>query len=139
MPTRVRHHAIITGTGRAGTTFIVQLLSRLGKDTGGDGLFPFNQIARAGLEFNIRKASAPYIVKNPAICSYIDEVLSNKEIVIDHAFIPIRHLDAAARSRAAVQELHGISMPVPGGLVFTDDPESRPACLPSYFIIWYLH
>jgi hypothetical protein len=29
-----RHHAVITGTGRAGTTFLVDLLTHLGLDTG---------------------------------------------------------------------------------------------------------
>ena len=29
-----RHHVIITGTGRAGTTFLMELLTNLGLDTG---------------------------------------------------------------------------------------------------------
>jgi hypothetical protein len=130
---RVRHHAIITGTGRAGTSFIVQLLSGLGKDTGPDFIFPFNETAKAGLEFDIRKDNAPYIVKNPAICNYIEEVLSNDTIVIDHAFVPVRHLEAAARSRASVQEQFGVSKPVPGGLWLTNDAQKQADAIAAAF------
>jgi len=130
---RVRHHAIIAGTGRAGTSFIVQLLSRLGLDTGYDALFPFNDAAKAGLEYDIRKDDAPYIVKNPAISSYIDDILANDRIVIDHAFIPIRDLAAAARSRIEVQERSGVAKPVPGGLVFTQDRERQAEVLAGLF------
>jgi len=133
MPMHIRHHSIITGTGRAGTSFIVQLLSHFGKDTGGEALFPFSELAKAGLEIDLRDDSAPYIVKAPAICSYIDEILSNKTIVIDHAFIPIRHLEAAARSRIDVQERSGVSKTVPGGLVFTKDPQTQAAVLAELF------
>jgi hypothetical protein len=133
MPMHVRHHSIITGTGRAGTSFIVQLLSHLGKETGFETLFPFNLIAKGGLEFDIRKDNAPYIVKAPAICSYIDEILSNETIVIDHAFIPIRDLEAAARSRVDVQERFGVSKTVPGGLVFTEDPQRQAGVLAELF------
>jgi hypothetical protein len=133
LPQRVRHHAVITGTGRAGTSFIVQLLSELGKDTGFETLFSFNETAKAGLEFDIRKDNAPYIVKNPAICNYIDEILANQTIVIDHVFIPVRNLEAAARSRVAVQERFGVSKPVPGGLWLTDDPQKQATVLAAAF------
>ena len=61
-----RTHVVISGTGRARTTFPIQLLIHLGLDTGFDvnaiELFP---IARAGFEKDIRDAKAPYIVKSP--------------------------------------------------------------------------
>jgi hypothetical protein len=76
----IRSHVVITGTGRAGTTFLVQLLTCLGLDTGFDintmevlptartahiGSMGLSPIARAGLEMDIRHAQAPYIVKSP--------------------------------------------------------------------------
>jgi hypothetical protein len=63
--TMSKHHVIISGTGRAGTTFLVQLLTELGLDTG----FPdaHSQIfpnCNAGMEYDIRDPKAPYIVKS---------------------------------------------------------------------------
>ena len=54
-------HVLITGTGRTGTTFLVQLLTNLGLDTGytrqNMTLFEY---ARAGLEHNVTHKNAPY-------------------------------------------------------------------------------
>ena len=114
-----RSHVIISGTGRAGTTFLVQLLTHLGLDTGFDrdtmevlpkardarlgpmDLFP---MARAGHEMDIRHAQAPYIVKTPSLCDLAGEVLASS-VRIEHAIIPVRQFDAAAASRAHVQTL----------------------------------
>lgn len=59
-----RHHTIISGTGRAGTTFLVELLTQLGLDTQADKL-GYSINAHAGLEADITLPNAPYIVKNP--------------------------------------------------------------------------
>lgn len=103
---RSRRHVVITGTGRAGTTFLVELLTHLGLDTG----YAIDTLAdrkdpraRAGLEHDIRKDDSPYIVKSPSFCDYADEVLARKEIAIDHVFIPMRDLNAAAESRRFVK------------------------------------
>jgi len=111
-----RSHIIISGTGRAGTSFLVQILSRLGLDTGydadslellsaaRDALMGqvFFETARAGFEMDIRSAAAPYIVKTPFLCDHVEEVLASN-IRIDHAILPIRSFEAAAASRAHVQ------------------------------------
>lgn len=100
-----RKHVIITGTGRAGTTFLVQILTRVGLDTGfspDDISLRINKDARAGLEHDIKLPNCPYIVKNPWFCDYAEEVLSRKDIIIEHVFIPIRDLNAAAESRRYV-------------------------------------
>jgi hypothetical protein len=128
-----RKHVIITGTGRAGTTFLVQLLTKLKLDT---GFTPesmqkaINEHARAGLEHDVRKENAPYIVKSPWFCDNADEVVRREDIVLDHVFIPMRDLYSAAESRRYVTEKavskmpflkrlkHSIKPPkVPGGLV----------------------
>ena len=99
-----KHHLIISGTGRAGTTFLVQLLTELGLDTGFSN--PFAKIKEdrnAGMEWDLRKnPDAPYIVKSPALCEHLETILRNRDIVIDHAIIPIRDLFSAAESRRAV-------------------------------------
>ena len=87
------NHILITGTGRAGTTFLVQLLTLLGFDTGfteKDFKTLIHPISLGGLEHDIRKPGPkPYIIKSPWICDYIDEIMLNKDIVIDHIIIPI--------------------------------------------------
>ncbi len=129
-----RAHVIITGTGRAGTTFLVRLLTHLGCDTGFDSrtmeLLPATQAARigamnmfetarAGLEMDVRSPVAPYIVKTPFFCDWAEEVLASN-IRIDHAIVPVRRFAAAAASRAYVQTTSAGSgnrvRKVPGGL-----------------------
>ena len=47
------HKLVITGTGRAGTTFLVQLLTELGLDTGyapGGGSEDYYEHCSAGME-----------------------------------------------------------------------------------------
>lgn len=134
----IRSHVVISGTGRAGTTFLVQLLTHLGLDTGFDvntmestltarlaGLYP---IARAGLEMDIRDVSAPYIVKSPFLCDLLEEALASS-VQIDHAIIPVRQFDAAAASRAHIQKLttgnaDGRDL-VAGGLWDTDKADNQ--------------
>ena len=100
MTDAVRHHVIISGTGRAGTSFLMQLLTRLGLPTGfeGDDTLPHPE-ARAGLEFDIRNPGAPYIAKSHFFCDFAPEVIDRDDIVIDYVFIPMRNLEAAAQSR----------------------------------------
>jgi hypothetical protein len=134
----MRRHVVITGTGRTGTSFLVQLLTHLGLDTGYTAdtieLFP---IARAGLEKDIRDAQAPYIVKDPRLCDFIEEVLKNPAIMIEHALIPMRRFEAAAASRAHVQRLTTGSSEgpesVPGGLWHTDKANDQAAVLRLQF------
>jgi acetyl esterase/lipase len=102
-----RRHVVITGTGRAGTTFLVQLLTYLGLDTGftpQDVDKHVRTTSRAGLEHDIRDDSAPYIVKSPWFCDHGAQVLKRDDILIEHVFIPMRNLRAAAESRRYVQE-----------------------------------
>jgi len=102
-----RRHVVITGTGRSGTTFLVELMTYLGLDTG----FSPQTIeskkykeARAGLEFDIRREESPYVVKKPRFCEYATEVLRRDDIIIDHVFIPMRDLYSAAESRRFVEK-----------------------------------
>lgn len=100
----VRKHVVISGTGRAGTTFLVALLTNLGLDTGfQSGAFTLDENARAGLEYDVRDEQAPYIVKSPFFCDYAAEVLNTGDVRIDHLFLPLRDLHAAAESRRYVR------------------------------------
>jgi hypothetical protein len=126
----MKHHIIISGTGRAGTTFLVQLLTALGLDTGFESYrAPIFENCNAGMEWDLRHPDAPYIVKSPWICDYLEEI--GPEIVIDHAIIPMRDLFAAAQSRRAISEKAGNLAPneVPGGLWHTATPEGQEEVL----------
>ncbi len=133
------HKMIITGTGRAGTTFLVQMLTALGLETGfkdiHDGIF---ENCNAGMECNLTDASAPYIVKSPSLCDELAGILESGDYVIDHALIPVRSIEAAARSRIQIFSqakprggylrllLKGSKYKaVPGGLVGTDCPDEQ--------------
>lgn len=104
---KTRKHILITGTGRSGTSFLVELCTNLGLDTGFDSKDLENKnksLGRAGLEKDIRNKNCPYIVKNPCFCDYADEVFTREDIFIEHIFVPIRNLNAAAQSRIHVHK-----------------------------------
>ena len=80
-----RKHIVITGTGRAGTSFLVELLTNLGLDTGyrSEELNKFKySLGRAGFENDIRKENNPYIVKDPVFCDYAEEVFKREDIIL---------------------------------------------------------
>ena len=99
-----RKHIVISGTGRAGTTFLVELLTNLGLETGYEPsqMNHHQTTGRAGLENNLKSDDCPYIAKDPWFCDYADEILNRDDIVIEHIFIPVRNLAAAAESRRMV-------------------------------------
>lgn len=101
-----RNHIVISGTGRAGTTFLVELFTHLGLDTGftsEDLAMRKDQHAQAGLERDIRKPSAPYIVKSPHFCDIAEQILSREDIIVENVIIPVRDVYAAAESRRRVR------------------------------------
>jgi hypothetical protein len=127
-----RHHIVITGTGRNGTTFLVELLTHLGLDTGfkpKDFVHIMKSHSRAGLELDIRSETAPYIIKSPWFCGYSDEIINNPRIALDHVFLPFRDMDAALASRARVVNEHPPSDLKPsemiGGLMGTDSVDEQ--------------
>jgi hypothetical protein len=128
-----KHHIIITGTGRAGTTLLMQLLTALGLDTGFTS--PAEDIyenCHAGMEWDLRKRGAPYIVKNPLLCEHLDAIIRGRRVVIDHAFIPIRDLYSAAESRRSVMrktDQARYPRQIPGGLWDTSTPENQEGVL----------
>jgi hypothetical protein len=98
------HKCLIAGVGRSGTTFLVELLTELGLDTGFSDSkkrqAAYFDRAKAGLEINpLLSSRSPYIVKDPRISDYFDELISSGRFAVDHVFIPIRDLEDAAMSR----------------------------------------
>jgi hypothetical protein len=125
-----RHHVIISGTGRTGTTFLVQLLTELGLDTGFKKGKKVDPNSHAGMELDIRDTNAPYVIKSPWLCDYLDEVLQEGNIIVDQAIVPMRDLYAAAQSRREVtRKALSADAEIPGGLWHTKNPDDQEAIL----------
>ncbi len=90
---------VITGTGRAGTTLLVQVLTDLGLDTGFSPDHAVDERVNAGLEFRIESPNAPRIVKDPNLSRRLGGLLDRGEVEIEHVIIPVRDLDVAVASR----------------------------------------
>jgi hypothetical protein len=131
------HHLVISGTGRTGTTFLVQLFTELGLDTGfADSSAGIFEICNAGMEWDLRSPDVPYVVKDPRLCDYLDDLLQENRIVIDHAFVPVRDLYSAAESRRHVTQRADPALGrfgIPGGLWDTNAPEQQEDVLARYF------
>src|SRR3954468_18928156 len=99
MPAAREPKIVIAGTGRAGTTLLVQVLTDLGFDTGFRANPNIEYEARAGLERNIRSADAPRVVKAPGLSLELDDLVVRGEVELEHVIIPVRDLDVVSASR----------------------------------------
>jgi hypothetical protein len=92
---------VITGTGRAGSTLLVQILDALGLDTGMESgrLAPYMPSVRAGLECAVDAPGAPTVVKDMTLGFRMRAVLDSGQVDIAHVIIPTRRLDIATASR----------------------------------------
>lgn len=134
------HHVIIGGTGRAGTTLLVQFFSALGLDTGfsaEEALREVDPHSNAGLERWLSEERRPYIIKNPRLSDEIEGVLASGQIAVDAAIIPMRDLFSAAESRRSVHR--GASergfnpLRQPGALWKTEKPQQQESHLALQF------
>jgi hypothetical protein len=110
-----REHALIAGTGRAGTSFLVQFLAECGVPTHPLGELGYFPAARAGFEQNLLDHNAGYLVKDPWFSEYLHEIDLN-EIQLDAVIIPVRDLAEAAMSRIRLERssLYGATDVEPG-------------------------
>jgi hypothetical protein len=118
---------VITGTGRAGTTLLVAILTDLGMDTGFRPGIEANTRS-GGLEGNIERPNAPRVVKAPALSVLLREVLVRGNVEIEHVIIPVRDLDIAAASRVRVAG-YGRNPAARGGLWKTRRPSRQREAL----------
>ncbi|WP_124496255.1 hypothetical protein [Burkholderia contaminans] len=103
----MKHHILIAGTGRAGTSFLVQYLAACGLDThlARNPEDRLDENANAGLEdFPTGDANLPYVIKSPWLYEFVDDLLARDDIQVDAVIIPMRDLVEAATSRV-VNEL----------------------------------
>lgn len=108
---------VIAGTGRAGTTLLVQVMTDLGFDTGFKPGVQANPEARAGLEKNILAPNAPRVVKSPRLSTELGPLLESGAVVVEHLIIPVRDLDVAAASRVRAAS-YGRSLNAQGGMLW---------------------
>jgi len=104
-----RRHLLIAGTGRAGTSALVQYLNGLGLETHlsrPGGVADWHDSAQAGFEdlpLYTNGHDLPYVIKSPLTYQIIDQILNDAKISLDAVLIPIRPLVEAAASRSMVQ------------------------------------
>jgi len=134
----LRSHLVISGTGRAGTSFLTLFLAECGLDIG--GVSEVHSRARAGLEQNLLAADAAYVVKDPWLFAYCD-VVDLTEITIEFLILPIRDLLDASRSRVLQERIKvmdspwvdlpvaDISADTPGGILYSLDPVDQARIL----------
>ncbi len=123
---------LIGGTGRAGTTLLVQLFSALGLDTGFSAAEAKREVdphSHAGLERWLADEDRPYIIKNPRLSDELGEALDAGRVTIDAAIIPVRDLFSAAESRRSVfreaGRRGGNALGHPGSLWKTSKPHKQ--------------
>lgn len=98
----MKSHVIISGTGKAGTTALVKILTLAGFDTG----YTKAQVERANLEKgaleyanpkNRWREGMPEILKTPHFCDYLQEDIDNG-MKVRACIVPIRDLSLVAAS-----------------------------------------
>jgi hypothetical protein len=103
-----KNHLMIAGTGRAGTTFLVQYLAACGLDTHlarHPAANTYNDDANAGLEdLPFENPDLPYVIKSPWLHAYATRLLADPSIALDAVIFPMRSIVEASTSRV-VNEL----------------------------------
>jgi len=114
---------VITGTGRAGTTLLVSVLTHLGLDTGeaAGRLSGVDARTRGGLESLLDAPDAPHIVKDTTLPFRLAKLLEAGTVSVSHVIVPIRSLDLAAASRVRGSD-YGRNIFARGGLWGTVNP-----------------
>lgn len=100
------NHVIIAGTGRAGTSFLVQYLAGCGLEThlttNPDERLDEN--ANAGLEdAPIAGYALPYVVKSPWLYEVVNDLVERTDITLDAVILPMRDIVEAATSRVILE------------------------------------
>lgn len=144
-------HAVIAGTGRAGTSFLVRFLDACGLQTGVSAGEWFGR-ARSGIEHRLTaSASLPYVVKDPWLFGYCDHV-DLDAVGIDALLLPMRDLMDAAESRVHQERLGRIDVDArsagptiqvagsaPGGVLYSLDVVDQARILAVGFhklLVW---
>ena len=121
-------HIVIAGTGRAGTSCLVELFDACGFDTNRANLGYFPE-ARAGFETDLSSPDAPEVVKAPYLSFALADLIrwgfdpQRVKVII----IPMRELDDAVASRLERFESSGLG--APGGLWGNERPSRQKSVI----------
>jgi len=102
----MKHHLMIAGTGRAGTSFLVRYLHACGLETHLSKHLTgsWDENANAGLEdFPTAGTDLPYVIKSPWLFEFVNTLLERDDVTLDAVIIPVRDLVEAAASRAIIE------------------------------------
>ena len=112
---------VITGTGRAGTTLLVSVLT-LGLDTGeaSGNLSNVDARTHGGLEV-LLDCAGRRVVKDTTLPFRLAQLLEAGTVAVEHVIVPIRSLDMAAASRLRGSD-YGRNIFARGGLWGTVNP-----------------
>jgi hypothetical protein len=118
---------VIAGTGRAGTSFLVQFLDACGLETAVEES-EWDARARAGGESVLdAEAELPYVVKDPWLWTYCQSVDLDR-LTIDALLVPMRDLTDAAASRVLQERValaetpwpdRGVTGGATGGVIYS--------------------
>lgn len=150
---------VVAGTGRSGTTLLMQILTEMGYDTGfNDMHHDWRGTVRAGMEmghplvshFNkdfklevetnkeeirCRIDAMPRIIKSPAYSVELDYLLENDLIDVESVIIPMRDITQVAKSRIDTN-LQSATKPLDGFMKDSSDLDRTEAML--YFHLGHL-
>ena len=138
----MKKHFVIAGTGRAGTSWLVEFLKEAGLDVGNFEEGAYYEEARAGWERSLLAENNPYVVKDPWLSTYIQVI--DPEI-IDVLVLPMRNLSIAAHSRVknekeSIRKYAGqrwddveIFGHTPGGIIYSLSVEDQERILAQEF------
>lgn len=134
-----RPRILITGTGRAGTTLLLQLLGDLGLDTGFAPDAPVDERVHAGLEAPLDDPEGPRVVKSPTVVRRLDDLLTRGVVQLEHVIVPMRAITVAAASRVR-NTRYGADLSSPGGLLGTRyaTRQQEALALLQYELMWTL-
>jgi hypothetical protein len=145
--TELGRHALIAGTGRCGTSLLVEVFSEIGLSTAiGREDDSYFSAVNAGHEISPAAQDLPYIIKSPFAYEWLSKKTSKHFLEkLDFAIIPVRSCSQSVSSRLVNEYINMYSDPrdihpnygdwqesppisrglAPGGLHFPLDPRDQ--------------
>ncbi|MGE7157132.1 hypothetical protein ACQKJ1_25770 [Methylorubrum rhodesianum] len=145
-----KHHLLIAGSGRSGTTFLVEVLTACQMETelSRNPHAGYDPVAQAGLESDpLSSPDCPYVIKSPWAYQFVEQFLADGRVQLDGAILPVRDLRESVTSRIALELGSLYARPgttsldapwrefgtVPGGVTYSLEPLDQARILGHAF------